>query len=537
MKTKLFMPFAMIISTLALTSCIGGHVRDEDDGTTTVLTVATFDGGFGTKWLEEAARRFEEKYQNQSFEEGKVGVKVKVDGNKSTYTGNAIASNALSMDVYFTEGVDVQKLYDDEKIADISDVVTTALNEFDENKTIESKLDLSLKNFLTVNEGKYYALPFYDGLYGFIYDVDLFQNKNFKIGADGNVATAGKNAGPDGVEGTYDDGLPATYAQFENLITYIRTKTKVIPFAYAADAMAYPARIMTNYIADYDGKEAFNVNYNLNGKINIVTASSPYTVEEVTITQDNGYLLQKDEGKYQALSFMKNIMLGNTGNISNLSGNASFRTTQANFIIGSSNGTGKDFAFLCDGVWWANESESDLITWQETFGGGAERKFGFMPIPKVNADKIGEKQTLVSQNDSFAFINAKTKKMELAKLFMKFMHTDAELGYFSVNTSTTRALNYVVSDELKAQMSYFGRSVIDIKENSEIVYPVSTLPIIRKNAADFTTNAWFWASQIGATQYHYPWNAFIDNSSISVQAYFEGCSKVHGETFWSAINK
>ena len=48
---------------------------DTNDENKTQISVATWDGGLGSAWLENAAARFEELYKDKSFEEGKTGIR------------------------------------------------------------------------------------------------------------------------------------------------------------------------------------------------------------------------------------------------------------------------------------------------------------------------------------------------------------------------------------------------------------------------------------------------------------------------------
>lgn len=87
---------------------------------------------------------------------------------------------------------------------------------------------------MSESDGKthYYAIPHYSAYTGIIYDIDLFDENLYYFAktptgsaleelfvADNTVA---RSAGPDGVEGTDDDGLPATYDEFFKLCEYIK---------------------------------------------------------------------------------------------------------------------------------------------------------------------------------------------------------------------------------------------------------------------------------------------------------------------------
>ena len=51
---------------------------EDDNSTQSILYVSNYAGGFGSKWMDEIEKRFEAKYANESFEDGKVGVDIKV---------------------------------------------------------------------------------------------------------------------------------------------------------------------------------------------------------------------------------------------------------------------------------------------------------------------------------------------------------------------------------------------------------------------------------------------------------------------------
>ena len=160
----------------------GGTVVENSQASKTAanLSVATFDGGVGKAWLEDAIKRFEAKYANAThFEEGKTGVKISLYGDKNKYSGDKLAESVMDKDVYFTEAVNYYTFVNNGKVADITDVVTGSMNAYGESGTIEDKIDPTTKEFMTAKDGKYYMIPFYDGYYGLIYDVELFETEGF----------------------------------------------------------------------------------------------------------------------------------------------------------------------------------------------------------------------------------------------------------------------------------------------------------------------------------------------------------------------
>lgn len=468
------------------------------DETKANLSIAVYDGGVGRAWLDDAITRFEAKYENAThFQEGRTGVKISVDPNKEKYAGTKLAENGnLNKDVYFTEAVEYYTFVNDGLVADISDVVTGSMSAYGESGTIEDKLDGTIKEFMTAKDGKYYMLPFYDGFYGLIYDVELFEEEGFYFDKDGDF-TKDKTQfanGPDGEEGTYDDGLPATYDQMIELCDQIVAKGYV-PFCYSGVHNDYVNRSFFAWGTDYEGYDSYSLNNSFSGTAKLVkniteqkdTMEAIIEFEDVAITENNGYELQRQAGKYYALK-MQEALFGSPKYIGGSYNGLDYTVAQSDFI--KSKYSAKRYAMLAEGVWWENEA-APTFTALENEGkeNKTERKFGFMPIPKVNAEAAGP-QTMLSLNNSFCFINKNCSNMELAKEFMRFLHTDAEMSKFSANTSISRALEYEVTSTDRATATYYGQTIIDMKSNLKVIYPFSATNIVTKNQGNFAMDTW-----------------------------------------------
>ncbi len=535
----LLLVVTMLSGVLVVAAACGEGFKE--DPTKTNIRVTTYNGGLGKAWLEKAAKAFEEKYANKSFEEGKTGVKVHVDYCQG---GNMMIDQTLSKDVYFTEVVDYFQYVNKGKVADITDVVTGDLAEFGESGvTIESKLDNSYKTFLTAGSGsangKYYALPFYEGYMGFIYDRDLFVEKELFFSQSGSF-TGDLNrlsVGADGVKGTYDDGLPVTYSDFQKLVTEMKNKD-VVPFIFGEDALPYFQKLLAGFWADYEGKENMLKNWDFTGSFNIVTGWNGDTPTIGTYTFDQSNIassvkeLQKQPGKYYALKFLKDTMLSDTNNYDS----KLYKSAQSALIASKFGNKFTQYGMLIDGVWWENEANlagsfanlwsSDLDRDDASTKDNYKqyRNFAFMPFPvedaKYEAEKaagIQHKQTLYSANDAFCFISSETKgaKLEVSKLFLQYVHTDEQMSSFTATTSIPRALNYTLLESDKESMSYFGKNVMEIKAASDIVYPYSGHSYYVSNSATFVLSEWGW--KFGNND-----NPYTGLQSTSAKDYFNG---------------
>lgn len=525
---------------------VGGTIIQNSayDETKANLSIAIYDGGVGRAWLDDAITRFEEKYANAThFQEGRTGVKISVDPNKEKYAGTKLAENGnLNKDVYFTEAVEYYTFVNDGMVADISDVVTGSLSAYGESGTIEEKLDGTIKEFMTAKDGKYYMLPFYDGFYGLIYDVELFEEEGFYFDKDGDF-TKDKALfanGPDGQPNTYDDGLPATYDQMIALCDQIVGKGYV-PFCYSGVHNDYVNRSFFAWGTDYEGYDSYSLNNSFKGTAKLVkniteqdgTMEAIIEFEDVEITENNAYELQRQAGKYYALK-MQDALFGSPKYIGGSFNGLDYTVAQSDFI--KSKYSAKRYAMLAEGVWWENEA-APTFTALENEGkeNKTERKFGFMPIPKVNAEAAGP-QTMLSLNNSFCFINKNCSNMELAKEFMRFLHTDAEMSKFSAKTSILRALKYNVDAADRANATYYGQTLIDMKSTLKVIYPFSAANIVTKNQGNFAMDAWLGSADKGdGKTMSNAFNAFKDGKATAKE-FFNGLYN-YQKGKWSTLVK
>lgn len=531
---------AIGVAVLAV-GCKGGDDGFKEVEGKTNIRVATYNGGLGKAWLEDAARAFEAKFANKSFESGKTGVAISVEYCQG---GDMMESQNLNKDLYLTEVFDYYTYVNKNRLADISDVVKGDLEEVGEsNVTIEGKLDGSFKSFLTAKDGNYYAIPFYEGYTGFVYDRDLFADKGYYFDANGNFTGDENNLslGRDGTKGTYDDGLPQTYSQFAKLVDKIRTDG-VVPFLYGSDATAYFTKLLANFWADYEGKDNMLKNWDFTGSFNRISGFDGNVPSIDSYAFDAGNLsasvreLQKQPGKYYALKFLDEVFCSTANNYSGMK----YLSAQEALIGSNVDGQTKQYAMLVDGVWWENEADlagsfdnisNDDLTYNPADGSYKNtRRFAFMSLPmadELNASDANRKQTLYSGNDAFCFISANTTgaKLDVAKLFMQFLHTDSQMSAFTARTSVPRALNYQIAPTDLSKMTDFGKSVMEMKAASDIVYPYSGHQYYLTNSSTFALQRWGWRSKIGGGTAE---NPFLElKGTTTAKDYFNGLYQAH----------
>lgn len=498
MKKRIVVLLTCLATAVASFGC-GARSTVELDESKTTLTVGNWNGGVGYEWLEAAIDKFEEKYADTSFEEGKKGVQVVIgSNNKTSMEGETLKDMILQEDVkdevFFTEGVFYHQWVNKELMLDITEYVEESLTDFDEEKSIADKMDPELLEALKV-DGKIYALPFWQGCYCMVYNATLFDENGWYISADGGYTNAsGKlGAGPDGQAGTYDDGMPATYEEFFALLSKIK-QDNCTPFQMPGAHQDYFAWFISEMAADAMGSEQTKLNYNFNGTANLIKPGTlnydtmEFETEEVEITPNNAYDLARQPGLAYAVDFAQDLLQNTTYYDMNKSLSGSFKLVQSQleFVRNPTISSAKNVAIMLDGSWWENEATA---AFKETYGTDATKhdadmEYKVMSFPKATADKVGEESVMVNVLDCYGFIksNIAPEKIEVATKFLQFVHTDALMAEFTEMTSLRKPYNYEIDEEA---LTPFAKSMFETVDASTIVYPMNDNDLYCYSPTDF----------------------------------------------------
>lgn len=541
-----------VLLTISFVTFAGCH-RDEGKEVNTNMTqlyVGTYDGGVGREWLDAAAKRFEEFYKDYSFEPGKTGVQVWVDCQKGTMSGTALMGTIAKStnEVFFTEEVFYNQFVEKGLLHEITDAVTEPLTEYGETESIEDKMVESQTDYFKSADGKYYAIPFWEGYSGLVYDVDVFTSKNFYFAENKNNGNNGfvrnaeekRSLGPDNQPNTYDDGLPATYDEFFALLDRMYFYG-MVPIAWSGDNQDYFQWFLSSLMTDYEGMQKMMLNYNLNGEADIATvdSSGKVTISQTPIQMSNGYELAKQPGAYYALKFAERL-INNTNYYNNLSFSPSQSQTAAqdDFLRGIYDDAIEDIGFLIDGTWWINEASDVFLDMEANeLPGKSERNLGFLPYPKATEEKLqsGQKQTLMAILESCCFINGNIKenKVEVAEKFLRFCHTDVSMIEFMQICGVMKPYKYTVEETDLNKMNSFTRSVWQAKQASDIVYPYNNNKLYNADGMNFRSVNLF-ISKIGDMEYPMVSSA-IKNNHLTAEQIFEGMYKYRQER-WQKYN-
>lgn len=553
-------PAIVLCAVLAAAGCIAFGAckpttrpgEEAVDPNRTQIYVYNFYGGYGSDWLAAAKTRFEEKHKDDTnWEEGKQGVQVIIRNKKEAVMGISSQILANTEEVYFTEYAYYYTLLGEGVLGDISEAVTQPLSEYGEEQAIADKLSAEQRAYFGVQEEDgthYYGLPHYAGYSGLIYNVDLFDEEGYYFAKtpsdntrDGRFIDSfntQKSAGPDGVEGTFDDGLPATYEEFFTLCDYIYDGGTTPVIWNGEDYWHYLNNLVQALQADYEGLDQTMLNYTLNGNAETLATVSGGSVSlepSTPVTEADAYELARQAGKYYGLSFLEEL-IKNDHYHNSLAFNTtySFLNAQEDFLYGGNDGQTKPAAMLCDGVWWemeAKETFDAMVAQRGDDYSKYNRSFAFMPLPKATQAEVDEAAaayqageapyTLYDGIYSMCFMKANVAewKKPLILDFIRFVHSDQSLVEFTTVTNTLKAFNYSIEGEAYEALTPFGQSLVRLKDASEVVYPVSTNATYVQNQSFFGTHDQF-RSETGRG-YQFPALAMHDDN-VTAADYFAG---------------
>lgn len=542
----------------------GSEIQEQIDHSRTQLYVYTYYGGFGTDWLSAVKERFEELHKDDDhWEEGKKGVQVYINPQKEDIS--TISSQILDSrdEIYFTEYAYYYTLRSEGVLGDISEAVTQPLAEYGETRSIADKMNDAQRSYFGVQENgatHYYGVPHYAGYSGLIYNKDLFDEEDFYFAAEPSDNTlegrfidqynTEKSAGPDGLTGTFDDGLPTTYEEFFLLCDFIAS-SGMTPVAWNGTSYkTYLNNFMQSLVTTQEGYDQMMLNFTLNGDAKtLVTLQGGEPVPDasaIRIDNSNGYELARQAGKYYALEFMERLIgEDDYHNTLAFNGGYSHLNAQEDFLKAGNDGQTAPIAMLVDGCWWEMEADSifdEMVASRGESFSKYNRNFGFMPLPKATQARADEnltngedgvKWTLYDELYSLCFMKANIAewKKPLALEFIRFVNSDESLSEFTAVTNTVKALDYQVRAEDTAQLTPFGRSLVEVKESAEIVYPFSTNSVYVNNQRYFTT-AELYKATVGSEK-SWPSEAMHDEN-ISAAQYFEGLL-TYQSAEWSSL--
>ena len=511
------------------------------DLTKAQLYVCNYSGGVGREWLDNIIKRFQEDYATTKFTADTEGVEVWVTDTENDlegYWGQQI-ERGCKESVFFLEDVNYRNAILKGWVLDITDIVKEDLTAYNETGSIEDKLYADQVGLYQTADGKYYGLPHSQVPTLLTYDADYFDINGLYFGSDGELgktsSDADLSAGPDGQTGTYDDGMPATYAQFYELCDEIKgLGAAPIIWAGASGMEFYTTRFSKSLRADFEGSEA-TIGYTFNGTATHLIESIDADTREITykapvvITEENGWEYFSSAGYYYAYEFFENIYKNGYYSDSSFSSGTNHKSAQNKFLQGNLDDSWEDIAMLVEGTYWVNEAKDKFTELEGKFSDASlkDRNLKVMPLPKATEAQVGQKSTYVDSINQLAFISSKTptEKVELAKTFLQYCETQESLEEFLLTTNLTRSYNVDYSD-IYEDLCPYSKSIVDMFSQSNYIVASSNSSVFRNGYDTFFTRY-----EMGTPASRHPMWA-IKNGSTAVDLWNAKKSQ-HTATNWA----
>ena len=560
LKKTLSLFLAGTLMASSLTGLIGcGPTTDpnteEVDETKTQLYVGYFDGGTGREWLEENKTLFEAQYAKTSFEDGKTGVQIMIDYGKTQYLDGLINDMSTNrQEIYAIGGIKYYDFINRGHLLDITDVVTEG-----GDNSLENKMNTSLKDYFETEDEKYYAMPLYETFVHMIYDLDMFDKEHLWFAPDGgfvevdnaSMTPGARRAGLSGGVDGWDAGLPETYSEFFLLLEEMVARG-ITPFTWSgAQVGTYLQYLSTSAWADYQGAEEFAQNFTMDGSVPVRTITStdfteaavgkfsvPSTlISTAMMNKTNAQeIAAKQAGKYYSLKFAHDIMYGkkyvNQARVASPA--ESHLNAQATYL--QSTRTSKKIAMFVEGTWWYHEAKAVFESMGNAYGSqysSMGRRLGFMPIPKADDGSSAAGRTITAAGDPpvlFVSNYIDEAKIELAKTFLRFINTEEAMRRFTIATKVTRPYDYTLTDEDLAQLPYYSKNLMEVKEDVAIEYMIPRTNDLLPHTKYLGSTAWRFDSRFnvgyGANQMDFsqPFYEYFNYPELTALTWFAGLS-------------
>jgi len=426
----------LALSVVGLTACGGGG--GGDDSNKRQLTVEFVKGGFGLKPYEALVSAFEKEHKD---------VKVKLVPNRemaSTTLTRITNGNASDVMIYNRTVNDIRLWAKQGLIYDLTELFQ------EEVKSGVKLIDMLDENGLNDAsfENKYWCLPEYMNMNGFVYNATLFEAKGWSI--------------------------PKTTKEFNDLCKTISATTaagqKISPLVFCQDADGYL----------YYGEKGFRANYE--GFANLEKFTK-FDSPEV-------YAPANNEGKLKGLENLKKYFFD--------SGYAVEGSKTMGAVEAQSKLFTYEAAMMLNGSWFENEMSDYQVEGSPTFK--------MFKVPEISDDNnVIQHATGYTTKDGKSIINAEivanmfipkcAKNIADAKEWLKFTSRPDICELWTKNSNAVRPFNYDYSPTNTSynDMSAFGKSVLEMATNNAIYIEDSKAPVsVIGKAKYYPQGYWFW---------------------------------------------
>lgn len=499
--SSVFMVLLILSMTISFTACKPNKKSVSSDAKT--LNLRVYKSGYGDDYIKALASSFTTNY-------AKEGYKVNIVTSDSTIEGSIVTTEMTlgannGIDIYVTGNVSPSTLVNisvaegiDMMAADLTDVYNSKAIKADkteESITILEKLKSGYSDYMKYNgneesyKGKFYGFAYRSSPCGIIVNQKLLESYGLTIPKT-------------------TDELISSF----DTISQKTSSTKVYPTAWAGlNASTYWYMVEDVWVAQYSGIQKYR------------------DFLDMTYSKDikDSYKVYEDKGWESSLGVLEKLLNLNYAPDKTISMDHS--TAQHKFLSGEA-------VYMVNGAWLQNEMAANYLAQVKDMtmistpvisdlgvklaldgnkGSDAakcdkilSKMVGFIDEGRKTLDIISAvssefKVTLSESqvNEVFAarnifydwgctdsvVVNASSKKLEIAKLFLRYMASDDGIGYFYNYASALTPYKAIKEIDFKSSDSKFLKSVFAMAEKKDAKY-INRIPGGYRN--EFNVN-WF----------------------------------------------
>lgn len=153
---------------MGIAACGNGGNKNEPDQLNTSLTIAVYDGGYGTEWLEHMKAKFSEK----------EGIIMEVKPNVDLLPSLSSDLDAGEIDLFISHGLPWETHAAEGKIEPLDDLYESKMSD-GTTKFADRVIDVALKS--SKAGGHYYKVPWTQGVGGMVYNVKMFEENGWEV--------------------------------------------------------------------------------------------------------------------------------------------------------------------------------------------------------------------------------------------------------------------------------------------------------------------------------------------------------------------
>ena len=318
----------------------------------------------------------------------------------------------------------------------------------------------------------------------------IFESATFSASyAEGDVIMS---AGKDGKFGTYDDGQPVTYSEFQTL--YSKLLTQYTNTCITSDAGCYNENLVLAAFAQINGIEGYNAIAKFDSEGKEVTLSDG--TKEV-INLQNGNHAYKIGGVKTAMDFFYTYFLDSKSGYTQVELNVG--DAQAKYCNGLSD-SNHSVAMIYEGNWFENQAKDRLATATKNHPNNHLGKLDlrYLMIPNFDGqrgiDGNGNGTCLTADEYGSIAVTNQTDATKLAAIkdLLKFFLSDAQLAKATSSCGIAFAYDYTLTD---AQLDSMAPSQ---KYAYQIMHDTDNVRILTQTTDKVASPMYFGAS-LGST--------------------------------------